>query len=285
MPCARRLLLMQQARPSYVVAPDDPRAPPEHVWARLSDAERKRVVASLPHVVPYELHPPEGDLHRKSKDNVMDTLSAHFRRKGRSIYLSSELAVYHPGEPRFCPDVLAVLDVDDHDRRSWVVAVEGRGLDVVLEVHDQGDESKDKRENVAFYARLGIRDYFVFDVGEGELTGWHLPSARSTAYRRIVPQAGRLHSRVLGLELAIEGDLVRFYDGGALLLDGGEVLQKFEQKVSRLSRKVAEERSLRRLAEQRAALEAEARRVEEKARKQAEARVAELEKLLAKRRR
>jgi Uma2 family endonuclease len=301
-----RLPGMHPAHPRYVVDPDDPRAPPEQVWAKLSEAERKLVLASLPHIVPYELHPPEGDLHRKGKDDVRDTLSAHFKRKGRSIYLSSELAVYYPGERRFCPDVLAVLDVGDHDRRSWVVAVEGKGLDLVLEVHDQGDESKDKRENVAFYAHLGIAEYFVFDVGNAELLGWRLPSSRSSRYRRIVPQAGRLASQVLGLQLTVEDDRARFYDGSALLLDAGEVIGRFERKVERMAQQAADERKKRLEAERRAEEEAAARtaaeqeRTEEaaaraaaerraddavEARKQAEARVAELEKLLGRRRR
>jgi hypothetical protein len=65
---------------------------------------------------------------------VLDALDGFFRRTGRKIYLSSELAIFYPGERRFAPDLLAVADVDPHERSSWVVAAEGKGLDFVLEI-------------------------------------------------------------------------------------------------------------------------------------------------------
>ena len=43
----------------------------------------------------------------------------------------------YPGEPVFTPDVLAVLGVtepEDDPRLAWVVADEGKGLDLVIEV-------------------------------------------------------------------------------------------------------------------------------------------------------
>ncbi len=37
---------------AYRIDPDDPRAPPEEVWARMSPDERERVVAMLPGTAP-----------------------------------------------------------------------------------------------------------------------------------------------------------------------------------------------------------------------------------------
>src|SRR5688500_3391700 len=97
------------------------------------DAEtRARIVDALPTDIPWELHPPEGDEHREPKDAARDALGEHFRRKGRRAYVSSELVTYYPGQPRFCPDVLVVLDVEPHPRSRWVVSAEGKGLDFVL---------------------------------------------------------------------------------------------------------------------------------------------------------
>jgi hypothetical protein len=126
--------MAQNVPAEYVLDPKDPRAPTLEQWEAMSPAERERVVNALPTSLPIETHPPEGDLHRKTKQGALGTLEEFFRRAGRRVYLSSELAVDYAGEPSFVPDVLAVLDVESHDRMRWVVAKEGRGLDFVLEV-------------------------------------------------------------------------------------------------------------------------------------------------------
>ena len=127
----------------------------------MTPEERAHVVASLPSDVPFELSMPEGDPHRLAKERTLGALGAFFAKIGRKVYLSSALAVYYPGEPRFAPDVLAVVDVDPHPRMNWVVAHEGHGLDVVLEVDVSGEWQKDFEANRKRYARLGIPEYFL----------------------------------------------------------------------------------------------------------------------------
>lgn len=87
--------------------------------------------------------PPEGDAHRVPKVKALDALSEYYRRIRRGIYLSAELPVYYPGEPMFAPDLLAVLEVEVHERNCWVVSHEGRGLDLCLEIHVAGSAKKD----------------------------------------------------------------------------------------------------------------------------------------------
>jgi hypothetical protein len=56
------------AADSYRVDPDDPRAPPQELWDRLTPEERARIVASLPSEFPVsERTPPEGDPHFEAK--------------------------------------------------------------------------------------------------------------------------------------------------------------------------------------------------------------------------
>jgi Uma2 family endonuclease len=233
---------------SYAVDPADPRAPSAEVWEALTPAQRRQVVDSLPSE-PQRASPPEGDLHRTSKNRALEALDEYFRRIGRRIYLSSELPVYYPDAPMFAPDLLAVADVEPHERARWVVSDEGRGLDLVLEIHVAGDANKDFRDNVQRYAQLKIPEYFAFDVGAGRLAGWRL--GEPGRYSPIVGQHGRWSSGVLGLDLAIEDGRLRFYHGTAELLDGREL-------IARLSRMVdgAVERA-----------EAQARRAEEEARR------------------
>ena len=219
---------------------NDPRAPTLEVWATLDEEERAHVCASLPSELP-RAHPPEGDRHRLPKQRALDALGEFFRRTRRSVYLSSELPIYYPGETVFAPDVIAVLDVDPHERDRWVVAQEGKGLDFAIEVTLGGDRKKDLEQNVERYARLGIPEYFVLDARAARLHGYKLEAGR---YRPIAPQHGRWSSSVLGLDLALEAGRVRFYYGSAPLLEAGEIVERLETMMDELTaRKEEAERS------------------------------------------
>ncbi|HSP77284.1 MAG TPA: Uma2 family endonuclease, partial [Myxococcaceae bacterium] len=141
-----------------------PRAPTQEEWEAMSEAERARVVESLPGEVTWdEMAMPEGDLHSQAKMETLDVLRGFFSRQRRRVYLGTELPVYYPGERRFAPDLLAVRDVETHPRNKWVVSDEGKGLEWVMEVHVGGDRKKDAEYNVERYARLGIPEYFIYD--------------------------------------------------------------------------------------------------------------------------
>jgi Uma2 family endonuclease len=292
----------------YRVDPDDPRAPPQEVWERLSAEERARIVDRLPSEFPVsEAAPPEGDPHFDAKVRAREVLSGFFSRIGRKVYLGSELPVYYPGEPMFAPDLIAVMDVEPHSRGRWVVSAEGKGVDLALEIHVAGERRKDLERNVERFARLGIREYFLFDRGRLRLMGWRLEEGRRV-YQPIVPQQAFYTSEVLGLQLQLEGERLRFYFGGAALPEAEELISTLERMVREAEEHRAEEARLheeearlreeearrRELAEQRLAEEArlrgeearlreeEARRRELAERKLSEA-LAELERLRGRR--
>src|SRR5690606_24662808 len=217
----------------------EPRAPSQARWSALTEADRREVIRLLPSEVPWELAPPEGDPHRKASASVLDTLDNYFRSRGRRVYLSSNLAVYYPEEPRFAPDLIAVLDVAVHDRMKWVVSQEGKGLDWPLEVLVHGSEQKDLGLNVERFARLGIPEYFVLDVPARRLYGYRLPAARG-AYQSIVPQQGRWRSDVLQLGLAVAAGGGRFYAGAALVLDTAELGERADSLLEEQMERVGE---------------------------------------------
>ncbi len=95
---------------SYVVDPAGPRAPTQELWDRMTEEERRAVVASLPSELPRAFLP-EGDAHRVPKKRALEALDEFFRRRGLRVYLGSELSTYYPDEDVFAPDLLAVLDV------------------------------------------------------------------------------------------------------------------------------------------------------------------------------
>jgi Uma2 family endonuclease len=249
---------------SYWPDPEDPRAPSQAEWDALTVEQRERVIKSLPTEMPLELHAPAGDRHRKPKERARDALDEFFRRIGRRVYVSSELVTYYPGERRFCPDILAVLDVDAHDRSSWIVSREGKGLDLVIEIHVEGDAKKDMEHNVAFYAKLGIPEYFVFDHRASRVLGWRLRE-QGSSYERLIPQFGKLSSQILGLDIVVEEGLLRFYHGTAPLLFKDELVSRLNTMVGDLveSRDLA----LRRAEEESRRAEEESRRAEEESRR------------------
>jgi Uma2 family endonuclease len=260
--------MVQRLPTGYVFDPEDPRAPAVEEWERMLPDERARVVAMLPAEVPLDLLPNEGDPHRKATRGALDALDGFFRRTGRRIYLSSGLAVYYPGERRFAPDLLGVADVDPHERNSWIVGAEGKGLDFVLEVHVAGDRKKDEKTNVERYARLRIPEYFYFDRPRLRLAGYRLPAvtggAPAIAYQRIVPQSGRFASEVLGLDLALDGPRVRFFSGTAPLEDADEMIARLG---SMLDKVIEGQEEAERLAEEFASKLAEEQRLREEERR------------------
>lgn len=73
----------------FTVDPLDARAPSREVWASLSEAERRAVVAALPSEFP-SASPAEGDRHRLPKTKALEALSEYFRRmSGACICLRS----------------------------------------------------------------------------------------------------------------------------------------------------------------------------------------------------
>jgi Uma2 family endonuclease len=244
---------------AYEVDPRDPRAPPQAVWDRLGPEQRRRLLDELPSEIE-RAEPPEGDAHSLPKMRARETLGEHFRRTGRRIYLGSELPVYYPGEPMFAPDLIAVLDVEPHERDHWVVSHERRGLDFALEIHVRGSAAKDFEENVVRFARLGIPEYFAYAPRRSRLAGWRLPTPDARVYEPIVPQGGRWQSHVLGLDLVLDEGQLRFYHGAAVLLDARELISRLSTMLD-IATQRAEEEARR--------AEEEARRAEEEARRAA----------------
>jgi Uma2 family endonuclease len=231
---------MSQRPDPWLVDPNDPRAPTQEIWDQLTQAQRDLVVSRLPsEFPPNESCPPEGDLHTEAVYGARTALRRFFSKTGRAgIYVGTNLPVYYPGFAMFSPDVIAVLDVPTHPRHSWVVSAEGKGLDFALEVLVLGRRRKDLVDNVEKYASLGIQEYFVFDRAKRHLQGFSLRSG-GRSYDPVVPQHGHYGSRVLGLELMLERERLRFCVGDAAIPGAEELIDKLEGFVDDLESRLA----------------------------------------------
>ncbi|WP_437580473.1 Uma2 family endonuclease [Sorangium sp. So ce887] len=230
-----------------------PRAPTEAQWAAMSPAQREQAVAELlgsesQEELDEREAMAEGDPHLDAKMEARDTLRAWFGRRGRRIYIGAEIKVYYPGEKGFTPDVIAATDVDPGPRVCWMVSAEGKGIDLAIEVHYAGDWRKDFVDNVARYAALGIREYFVYDIQRGHIKGHRLPSTGVRRYEGIPSRAGRYRSEVLELDLTVEAGRLRFYADTAELVTAGELVGKLERMIEAAEARIEQEQARAELA-------------------------------------
>jgi Uma2 family endonuclease len=245
-------------------------------WQRMTELERARVVDLLP--CEFEVSEecmPEGNTHRATVIETEEVMRVHSRENNRRMFIGGNMPVYYPDENMFSPDVIVVLDVDDHRRNSWIVASEGKGLDMCIEIAFLGWKAKDTTRNVIRYAELGIREYFVFDMQKSVLKGYRLHGTQGL-YAPLLPKNGRLWSEVLDLELALDGELIRFFDGGNAVLFTDERTARANAVAEQATR--AAKASLER---ERAALERERVALERAEAEAARARATEEEKRMA----
>ncbi|MEK7727165.1 MAG: Uma2 family endonuclease [candidate division KSB1 bacterium] len=214
----------------------------------------------------------ETDIHRKQMIALLEGLEEYFLNDD-AVYVTGNIFLYPPRkrkgeEPRpVSPDIFVVKGIAKKERRIYNMEVEGKGPDLVIELVSPSTEVEDLGNKRAIYAKLGVREYFLFDplkeVFGAQLRGYRLEGEE---YR---PMMGhRLHSEVLGLDLVIERNLLRLYDpqtGERLRIhqEAEADRRKAETKAYQAEARAAQEYETRRVAEERVTYEAEARRVVE----------------------
>jgi hypothetical protein len=210
-----------------------PRAPSQAEWDAMTPAERERAAAALPTWVPHEeTGAMDGQKHQRARDGFEGTLRLHSEATGRPMFVGGLMAVYFSDEARIQPDVFVVPGADPAPRHSWVVGKEGRAPEFVLEILVLGRRRKDLQDNVTRYAQLGIREYFIADIQRRQMRAYRLADPAIRLYTPVVPQLGRFHSDVLGLDVKLEGDLVRLYLGATRLYDPEEVTEALRDELN-----------------------------------------------------
>ena len=156
----------------------------------------------------------ETDEHRDAMIRHIQVLQEHYR--GQQVYVSGDLLVYYEqGNPRkfVVPDAFIVKGISPKRRRIYKTWVERKVPDMVIETTSRKTRRKDTVDKPQLYARLGVKEYFLFDPDreylEPPLQGYRLAAE---GYVRIEPdQTGCLESRELGLRLAWEDEGVAFF--------------------------------------------------------------------------
>ena len=195
------------------------------------------------------------------------------------------------------PDVLVGLGLGTHKRSSYFVWEEGKPPDWVLEVASPSTKKKDLDDKRRKYAEMGVPEYWMFDAkgdvyppGTPRLQGLKLVDGEYRPLKsRLVDGKRTIRSEVLGLDVRVDGELLRFRDvaTGRDIRHRGEIEadeERAQAATERAQAQARQEAAQRKTAEAHAQRESaradqEAARAEREAaiRSAAEARVAELE--------
>ncbi len=201
----------------------------------------------------YLLEPLQEWFRADSQVFVAGAMVLHYEKGRRNRYLS--------------PDIFVVRGVPKSDkphRRNYLVWEEGRAPDLVIEITSEWTRDEDQIEKRTIYQDiLRVQEYFLFDPLHDYLVpplqGLRLASG---GYRPLRPVKGRLPSKVFGLHLEADGDLLRLYNPATRrrLPIPPEVLeaQKRDKAARRRAEKARQEEARARQEEARARQEAEA---------------------------
>jgi Uma2 family endonuclease len=164
----------------------------------------------------------ETDYQRGPLIYAVNALDFHFADDPQ-VYVSGDLLIYYEqgnNEVSVAPDVFVVFGVPKRQRPTYKVWEEGKGPDVVIEITSRSTRRRDEYEKPSIYYRMGVQEYFQYDPTGDYLT----PALRGRrmgipggGYEPIPPLSHNggvlaLPSRVLHLELHLEGQRLRLYD-------------------------------------------------------------------------
>ena len=234
--------------------------PTREQWDRMSEAERNMKEARIIAALEREFNMMgETTLHFDARASATEVLRRYFKDQGKEVFVASDLHTLYPGERAFYPDLLVVFDAPDHHRRSWNVLREGKGLDFALEILSRETKRKDLVEKLNLYARVGIPEYIIFDPDALRLRGYRLVK---NIYQEMVEKDGYCFSNVLGLQVRVDGDKIRFsVPEGLEIPFADELTARLNEKIGRKDRLIAD--YARELKELEQAAEEERQRAED----------------------
>lgn len=158
----------------------------------------------------------ETDLHRRLMMDLIETLDERFANDPR-VYVSGDLLLFYEesnGRKHLAPDVFVVFGIEKKPRDHYLMWLEGKGPDVVIEVTSKTTRREDQTNKRALYQDvLRVPEYFQIDPTEDYLKppfqGHRLVDGR---YEPIELIDGRLPSASLGLLLERDGPRLHLID-------------------------------------------------------------------------
>lgn len=158
----------------------------------------------------------ETDVHRNNMLETISGLDLWFETDPNVYVSGNNLLYYVRGDKRkhISPDVYVVKGIPKRLRDYYLLWLEGKGPDCVIEMTSKSTKKQDLEKKFELYRDLlRVQEYFLFDPHaeylKPPLQGYRLFAGE---YARIEPVAGRLPSEVTGLHLEQSGSYLRLYD-------------------------------------------------------------------------
>ena len=163
---------------------------------------------------------PDADYQADTFCYARPALQAWFRDRP-DVYASGDLFIYlEEGNPdnHIAPDVFVVFGAANHRRMTYKLWEEPGGMpDFILEILSPSTWRKDLGEKRALYASLGVGEYWLYDphgrfmqptlAGHRLIGGSYVPLPATE-----LPEGRSIRSPVLGLDLRLYGERLRFFD-------------------------------------------------------------------------
>ncbi len=156
--------------------------------------------------------PMETYRHREQMWLLIHSLQLHWAERN-DYYVSGNMFLHYTlrDQKKFRgPDFFLVLNVENRERKSWVVWQEGmRFPDVIIELLSETTQKIDKEEKKVLYEQVfRTGEYYLYDPESQEFIGYRLYGMH---YERIEPDAqGRMYSPATGLYLAVRENWLRW---------------------------------------------------------------------------
>ena len=189
--------------------------------------------------------PMETARHREQMWLLIYALKAYWSDR-TDYYVGGNMFLHYDPQSRRKfrgPDFFLVLDVDDRERKSWVVWQEGmRFPDVIIELLSDTTRKIDKDEKKTLYERIfRTGEYYLYDPFSQEFIGYHLHGAH---YEVVEPDAqGKVYSPATSLYLVVRDNWLRWMTPeGMLLPTPMELVEQERQHVDEERQRAEQER-------------------------------------------
>lgn len=156
----------------------------------------------------------ETEFHVLAITHLYEVLGQWFRSREGVHVAANMLLYFEKGNPLAFrgPDIMVSKGVrGKHLRRSFRTWEEGVAPAVIIEITSATTKNEDQVEKPALYARIGVKEYILFDpIGEylrPRLQGFRLVKGAYVPIK--LRQPDRLSSRELDLDFTIETHLLR----------------------------------------------------------------------------
>ncbi|ETW99362.1 Uma2 family endonuclease [Candidatus Entotheonella palauensis] len=199
--------------------------------------------------------PIETPRHRDQMNLLIDSLELHWSDR-TGYYVGGNMFVhYDPENKRHSrgPDFFLVLNVEDRERKSWVVWREGmRFPDVIIELLSDNTRTEDEGPKKTLYAELfRTAEYYLYDPYSQSFTGYQLRGGR---YVEIEADAEeRIYSEMTGLYLGVRENWLRWITpDGEVVASAAERAEQAQQQAEQAQQRAEQAQQRADQAEQRA---------------------------------